>query len=270
MNNTRSISFKNLPFLHFFANIVDPDEKHDNDIVCKAIIEKFDLNTENTNFHTINGLLSKHVSVEKVRTIIFELPFIGFIKVYKEYKKLTYKDHAGECDVYSIIEVNSKEIEVIKGYNEEKILQFKDYIETLYSSESNKNLSWSDVFELCWSMFPKGNKIEAMKEFSNACECFTRKDDTELEAYEKYSIYAKWIKSKWDAYLWEKHETEQKHEYCLGLKEFITRNLNSWLEKEENQIVRINVYTDEHEFAVISFINMQEPSVKYAIKSIWD
>lgn len=268
----RAEALKRVPLLAFMASVIDPNEEHSIDDVCKALIEKFKLNAKPDNHFTVNNLLFSIVQIEKKKDLFLEIPIYGFIRIYKEYRLLKYKDHVGESDVYSTIEVNSKEIEVKHGFDEEKMLRLKESLETLYTTESNLHLSWSDVFELCWKMFEKGNRYDALSTFHHACEQLVAQDEGNEDIAEKYSFWAKWIKIKWDYYLWEKHEDNTKYEYCLSIKEFISRNLQSWLDNKEMHTPKINVYSNEHEIAVESFLSLEESQVLYvkcAINNIY-
>jgi hypothetical protein len=261
-----------VPLLAFMANVIDPEEEHNLEDVCKALIEKFKLSAKVDSLHTINSQLISVVSIEKKKDLFLELPIYGFIRIYKEYRLLKYKDHVGESDVYSIIEVNSKEIELKRGFNIEKMLKLKDSLETLYNANSNIFLSWSDVFDQCWKMFEKGNKYDALREFHDACDKLSLQDDTDIDTADKFSFWAKWIKIKWDYYLWEKHEEGTRFEFCLGIKEFISRNVQSWLDNKEMHTPKINVYSNEHEIAVEEFLSVEESQVLYvkcAINSIY-
>jgi hypothetical protein len=270
---TRAEQLKKVPLLAFMASVIDSETEYGIEDVCKALIEKFKLKANPDNLHTINSQLISIVSIEKKKDLFLELPIYGFIRIYKEYRLLKYKDHVGESDVYSTIEVNSKEIEIKRGFDTEKMLKLKDSLEVLYNADSNTFLSWSDVFDQCWKMFEKGNKYDALSCFHDACEKLTLYNEMdEIDTAEKFSFWAKWIKIKWDYYLWEKHEEGTRFEFCLGIKEFISRNLQSWLENKEMHTPKINVYSNEHEIAVEEFLNVEETQILYikcAINSIY-
>jgi hypothetical protein len=268
----RAEQLKRVPLLAFMASVIDPEEEHSLEDVCKALIEKFKLTATADSLHTINSQLISVIHIEKKKDLFLELSVYGFIRIYKEYRLLKYKDHVGEADVYSVIEVNSKEIEVKRDFDTEKMLKLKDSLEALYSTNSNIVLSWSDVFDQCWKMFEKGNKYDALREFHDACDQLSLQDSSEIEIAYKFSFWAKWIKIKWDYYLWERHEEKTKFEYCLGIKEFISRNLQSWLENKEMHTPKNNVYSNEHEIAVEEFLNVEESQVLYvncAINNIY-
>jgi hypothetical protein len=253
---------RRVPFLYFMACIVDPECKHSQDEIVHAVIKKFDFKNDVTEINQINGHLSKIIVTEDKKDLFLELAVTGFIRIWKKYKLLTYKEYEMEVNVYSTIEVNSKEVETKQGWDEESMLSLKESLITLYSIEE-KTLSWSQVFEQCWKMFEKGSRSDALKEFSWACDKLVENDDSEIDIADKYTIWAKWIKSKWDEYLWEKHESNAKTEYVLGIKEFISRNLDSWMNGKENHAVKIKVYSDEHEEAINYFYIIEEKIIAY-------
>lgn len=268
----RREDLEKVPLFSFFADIVDPEKNHSVDEIAESLILKFKLSSNAKNIHSINVQLLSFVEVEKKRDLVFEIPVTGFIRVYKEYKKVTYNEHSSEIDVYSIIEVNSREVDEKKGFDEEKMLRLKDYLLTMYDVKNNESLSWSDIFQQCWDMFPKGSRTDCLKEFHDACELLVNNDESEKPLYEKYTEYAMWVKVKWDNYLWEKHEENCKFEFCLGMKEFIKRNIESWVNSGEDVRPKIKVYSQEHELAVDEFNNLEDSATIYFcnIIDLWE
>lgn len=263
---SRREALSKVPFFAFMVNIIDPEEENELEDIASAVIDKFNLKAKPNNFHTINSLVAKHVDVESRKDLFVELPVYGFIRIYKVYKLLKYKEHTFETDIYSLIEVNSKEIDTRPGFDNEKMLALKDTLEVLYSSREKEYMSWSDIFELCWKMFEKGNRSDALKAFHDACEELINNDENSIDEdiAHKFTHWAKWIKIKWDYYLWEKHEANTNTDFVLGLREFINRNLQSWIENREMHKIKINVYSYEHDLAIDYFNSIEEPYLYYA------
>ena len=250
-----------VPFFAFMANIIDPESTHELETIAAALIDKFNFKAKPENIHTINNLLSQHIEVENKKELFVELPVYGFIRIYKVYKLFKYKEHTFETDLYSVVEINSKEIDSRRGFDVEKMMALKDTLEVLYSTRELKGLSWSDVFELCWKMFEKGNRSDALKAFHDACEELVNNDDSEDDIADKFTHWAKWIKIKWDYYLWEKHESNMNTDFVLGIREFINRNLQSWIENKEMHKIKINVYSYEHDLAIDYFNSLEEEAI---------
>lgn len=264
----KHISLKGYPVLFFFANIVDPDEKFGVDDIVKALCNKFDIEPPNTEYgySTLNNKLIKFVENEQVRELFFQLPLYGFVRVYKEYRVLKYKEHKMEFNYFTELQINTNHTEVKRGWDEDKMNHFKDTLFTLYDKEQEDNVSWTDVFNACWVLLEKGNIDNARNIFIRAIELLIKQheENSTLSYPKQCTKYAYFIKEKWDEYLWSKNEQDTLHitEYWLGLQEFINRNLDAWIDRLENHVVMCRIYTDEHESISKEFNMLNEQYIK--------
>ena len=253
------------PILHFFAGIIDPEGEHDVETVVKAICKKFKLKKD-MSYAQLNNALLAEVKDERKRDLYVEVPVYGIIRLYKEYTLISYNGHTAEHSTCAVLEVNSREVEHRRGWDEDKMYEFRLSIEALYDVR-HKSMSWPDIFELCWSMLEKGGKDQSRSSFLHACESLAKKNDDGTDYGGRISKYARWVKTKWDDYLWGKYESNADVNYCLGLREFIMRNIEAWLEGEEMHHAELRVYTDDHHLAVKEFAALRESEVDYGIKS---
>ena len=253
--------------LHFLATIVDPEGNHDENTIVAAICQKFELDIHRKEeYFRLNNKLSQFVTTKRERVLFLEIPVIGFIRVWKEFTMLSYKESSREINSLAIIEVNNKEIES-KNWEEDKMLEYKDNIEVMFGHK-DKVLCWPDIFNICWILFEKGSKDQARSTFLQACESLYDKYDDKGEKGSRITYWAKWIKSKWDDYLWDKFDSNTDTLYCLGLREFISRNITSWLEGSDLHYSKINIFTDTHGIAIDEFNKLEESLVEY-IRKTW-
>lgn len=269
---------KNLPILHFFACIVDPNGEHQAEDVVTALCEKFSIKQETKdNYHRISNALAMHVTVKEKHEMYFELPVYGYIRLWHNYHEITYKEHVGRMYESAVLEVNSNEIEMRKGWDDKEMENFKNTMLTLYSI-NKLSQSWPDIFDACWIVFDKGSKDNARDIFIKACEKLVSKwhgkeieDNPDFNYGNSISKAAYFIKERWDTYLWDKKDSSELEDntYWLGLQEFINRNISAWLDGMNFFKAQCRIYTDEHNTAVEYFKSINEPVYLYHINSIW-
>jgi hypothetical protein len=265
----KHISLKGYPVLYFFANIVDPEGRFGVDDIVKTVCTKFELDLPNTEhgYSTLNNKLIKFVENEYVRELFFELPIYGFVRVYKEYRLLKYKEHTMNFNYYTELQVNTNHTERKSGWDDDKMNHFKDVMFALYDKDEHRHIIWMDIFDACWLIFDKGSKDNARNTFERTIELLINKleDDKENNTTGNlYKKYAYFIKEKWDEYLWSKYNAEiiQNTDYWLGLQEFINRNVESWLDGLDNHVISCRIYTDEHDDICKQFNLIKESSIK--------
>jgi hypothetical protein len=263
------------PVLRFFANIIDPEGEHETETIITAICEKFTEPVPSSDtYFSLNNRLAVHIKSERKKELFVEVPVYGFIRVWKEYSTMYYKEYSYNFSEMAIIEVNSKEIDIRNGWDEEKMLTFKDAILTMYDAAHKENC-WPDIFEQSWVMFEKGSKDGARDAFRNACERLSQENDDGTCLGERMTKYALFVKGKWDNYLWEEDENNVDSKFALGLQSFIARNLEAWLQGNDMHHAQIRVYTPMHEEAVKMFSSFEEAMVLYmpsesVILALWD
>lgn len=257
------------PVLKFFASFLDPEQEEDPTSIVASLCEEFSMPcpTDHRGWATVNNALSEHISKEHKKELYFEIAVDGVLRVWRQFQELTYtakdgENYKGKSGEVTVWEVNGREIKFQNGWDDYEMWEYKDAMLALFDQVEHVGRSWPDYFNQCWAVFDKGSKDQSRDAFNNTCERlwdkFDKHEHSISDMGSRMSHWARFIQARWCDYIWNKYEEGKDSTYWLGLKEFILRNRDTWLEGKEVHFTECRVYTDTHVTALEEYAKMFE------------
>ena len=255
--------------LRLLANVIDPDEEHDEKEIIAAIAEKFEVEYEEDKYfyarlqNQLVPVWYKNKWIKSHDKVVFEIPLVGSIRVIKTYKSYLYQKD-GEDKVYrlihnarAILEVNGHQVES-RPYHEKKLKEIEGEIRTLFEKYEDPD-GFDDYFYMIEAVFNKGNN--SLDVYRSACRELSQHyinsveedEDENPEWAEVMTVQGRFIFDRYMEYLWAQEEDQKPLQYRLGINSFIHKNIQSWLDGDMHFSLKCNLYTDDHKSAVEIF-----------------
>lgn len=272
--------FTSQPIIRLLANVMDPLEEHDESTILAALADKYEVPYQDTNnfrvklHNVLVPIWHRNDMVDRTSETVFEIPIMGSVRVTKTATVFTYeKDgltYYVEHRSMMILEINNKLFEN-KPYDKAKVSMLEGEIRTLFERYEDAE-AWSDYYDMVKEVFNKGRMSREL--FSSACDQMARQEMEKegLEYSDDITKYARlmtkkgrFIFDRYMEYLWVEENENKPLMYRLGIDSFIVKHLSSWLEGQDFNELRCNLYTDEHK-KIKEIFDAQEPSDQYLYK----